>query len=481
MKLLTRKITPVLILAFSCTSCFSQQTNDLDSQPPTTQSDIANNNTQGRPGNPPAATDNSLPPSSLQNQASYSQPSLAPLIKQVSPAVVDISVSGTAAPSNNIFDFMRPDRGGRQFSGLGSGVIIDANQGYIITNYHVIQNANHISIKLISGHHYKAEVIGQDPQSDIALLKIESKQPLTAMKFADSDKLQVGDFAIAIGNPFGLGQTVTTGIVSALGRSGLNLQNLENYIQTDAAINSGNSGGALVNLKGELIGINTAILGPNGGNIGIAFAIPANMVKNLTQQLLEHGEIQRGILGIKGGEVTQELAKSFDLNVTQGAFIYQVTPNSAADEAGLEAGDVITAINGTKINSFSALRAKIGTLRAGKEVTLDFIRDNKKQRVKAILGGIEQPIVSAQLPEALDGATLKNSDQQDPYSGVSVVSVQTNSMAEKSGLLAGDIIVAVNRTRIHNKKQLLNELNKPQQMLALNVMRNNRSLYIVLN
>lgn len=413
--------------------------------------------------------------------AGQNLPSLAPLIKQVSPAVVDISVTGTTAARGNIFDFMQPNRPNQNFSGLGSGVIIDAQQGYIITNYHVIQDANHISIKLISGHQYKAKVIGQDPQSDIALLKIDSKEPLVAIQFADSDQLQVGDFTLAIGNPFGLGQTVTSGIVSALGRSGLNLQNLENYIQTDAAINSGNSGGALLNLKGELIGINTAILGPNGGNIGIAFAIPSNMVRNLTQQLLEHGEIQRGILGIKGGEVTPELAKSFDLNVNKGAFIYQVTPDSAADQAGLQAGDVITAINGAKVNSFSALRAKIGTLRAGKEITLEFIRDKQKQTVKARLGGSTQAKTTAQLPEALEGATLKNSTKQQGYSGVNVVSIERNSMAEKAGLMVGDIIVAVNRTRIHNKKQLLAELNKPQEMLALNIMRNNRSLYIVLN
>ena len=340
-------------------------------------------------------------------------PSLAPLIKEVSPAVVNISVSGASL-----------NQGAQQFSGLGSGVIIDADKGYIITNYHVIEKANQITISLVSGHQYKAKVIGQDPQSDIALLQIESDRPLVAIKFSDSDKLQVGDFTIAIGNPFGLGQTVTSGIVSALGRSGLNLQNLENYIQTDAAINSGNSGGALLNLNGELIGINTAILGPNGGNIGIAFAIPANMVKNLTQQLLEFGEIRRGILGIKGGEVTPDLAKSFDLEVTHGAFIYQVTPNSAADKAGLKAGDVITAVNGTPIKSFSALRAKIGTLSAGKEVSLQAIQDNKSKTIKVVLGGNTTASINSLLPVVFEGATLSDSKANQKFIGVNVVKVR---------------------------------------------------------
>lgn len=209
-----------------------------------------------------------------------------------------------------------------------------------------------------------------------------------AIKFADSDQLQVGDFSIAIGNPFGLGQSVTLGIVSALGRSGLNLKNLENYIQTDATINSGNSGGALVNLRGELIGINTAILGANGGSIGIAFAIPSNMVKNVLQQLLEYGEVKRAILGLKGGEVTPELAKKFALPVTKGAFVYQVTAGSAADNAGLKTGDVVTAINATAVNSFAALRAKIGTLRAGELITLDIIQGSQRKTINVVLGGI---------------------------------------------------------------------------------------------
>jgi len=417
-------------------------------------------------------------------------PTLAPLIKKVSPAVVDISVFGksTATPSvpNELLEFLQPQRPPQQFSGLGSGVIIDAQQGYIITNYHVIENADDIVISLTSGHQYKATVIGQDPQSDIALLQIDSKQPLVAITFANSDQLQVGDFTIAIGNPFGLGQTVTSGIVSALGRSGLNLQNLENYIQTDAAINSGNSGGALLNLNGELIGINTAILGPNGGNIGIAFAIPSNMVKNLTQQLLEFGEIRRGILGIKGGEVTADLAKSFSLDVTKGAFIYQVTPNSAADKAGLKAGDVITAINGTAIKSFAALRAKIGTLSAGKKISLSVIQDNKYKNINVILGGNTTTAktktnLTPILPVIFEGAILKDIAPGQAVAGVNVVAVKQNSMASRIGLLEGDKIIAVNKTAISNQVELISALEQAKSMRALNIMRNNRLIYIILD
>lgn len=394
-------------------------------------------------------------------------PSLAPLIKEVSPAVVNISVSGQ-------------DQGSQQFSGLGSGVIVDAEKGYIITNHHVIEKAKQITISLVSGHQYQARVIGQDPQSDIALLQIKSKQPLVAINFSDSDELQVGDFTIAIGNPFGLGQTVTSGIVSALGRSGLNLQNLENYIQTDAAINSGNSGGALLNLNGELIGINTAIIGPNG-NIGIAFAIPANMVKNLTQQLLEFGEIRRGILGIKGGEVTPDLAKSFALDITFGAFIYQVTPNSAADKAGLKAGDVITAVNGTPIKSFSALRAKIGSLSVGKEVSLEAVQDNKPKNIKVILGGNTTASISSILPIVFEGATLTDTTNNQKIAGVNVLKISPNSMADRVGLVQGDIIIAINRTRISNQEQLISAYKNIKTMRALNIMRDNRPIYLMLD
>lgn len=255
-------------------------------------------------------------------------PSLAPMLEKVTPAVVSIAVEGTQVSRQRLPDqfrfFFGPDFPTEQlqerpFRGLGSGVIINADKGYVVTNYHVINGAEKIRVKLYDGREFDAELVGGDEMSDVALLKLNKAKNLTEIRIADSDKLRVGDFAVAIGNPFGLGQTVTSGIVSALGRSGLNIENFENFIQTDAAINSGNSGGALVNLNGELIGINTAILGPNGGNVGIGFAIPSNMMKNLTDQILEFGEVKRGMLGVQGGEITSELADALGYESSKGA------------------------------------------------------------------------------------------------------------------------------------------------------------------
>ena len=308
-------------------------------------------------------------PAVVEGQA---MPSLAPMLEKVLPSVVSIAIEGKQKSTYNQFDdlpeefkfFFGPDAFGergqrdRAFRGLGSGAIIDAEKGYIITNNHVITGADKITVQLQDGREFKAKLIGADEMSDVALIQVEKPKNLTALKFADSDKLRVGDFTVAIGNPFGLGQTVTSGIVSALGRSmGSDSGNYENYIQTDAAVNRGNSGGPLVNLQGELIGINTAIISPSGGNAGIAFAIPSNMANNLVQQILEFGEVRRGILGIKGGELNAELAKAFDIDAQQGAFVSEVLPDSAAEKAGLKAGDVIIAMNGQKVASFAEMRA----------------------------------------------------------------------------------------------------------------------------
>ena len=258
-------------------------------------------------------------------------PSLAPMLEHATPAVVSISVIGThKVPQQNVpdaFKFFFGNKGKNQgqpqqrpFRGLGSGVIIDSDEGYVVTNNHVIENADKIMITLKDGRQLEAKKLGSDAKSDIALLQIDSDN-LSEIKLADSDNLRVGDFTVAIGSPFGLGQTVTSGIVSALGRSNLNIEHYEDFIQTDAAINSGNSGGALVNLRGELIGINTAILGPSGGNVGIGFAIPSNMMHNLVTQIIEFGEVHRGILGVSGRSVNSEIAKAMELETSQGGFI----------------------------------------------------------------------------------------------------------------------------------------------------------------
>ena len=431
--------------------------------------------------------------SSLPIQAALPQfldnqrvPSLAPMLEHATPSVVLISVKGTHEVKQQIPDAFRyffgnPRRAPsqeREFRGLGSGVIIDADEGYIVTNNHVIDEADEIQVTLKDGRQIKAKKIGADEASDIALLQID-EDDLKEIPMADSDKLRVGDFAVAIGSPFGLGQTVTSGIVSALGRSGLNIENYEDFIQTDAAINSGNSGGALVNLKGELIGINTAILGPNGGNVGIGFAIPSNMVKNLVNQIIEYGEVRRGVLGVAGRSVNSEIAKALELEVNQGAFVEQVMPDSAASEAGIKAGDVIIKVNGKAVKTFNEVRAKIGSIGAGQKVKITVIRKNGKEKTfnvtlrKADTAKIE----AAALHRMLDGAELENSEDDQ---GVMVVDVAERSPAKAIGLRKGDIITGINRTRIENIGDLRSYLKDHKGVFALNIVRNGSSLFLMI-
>lgn len=416
-------------------------------------------------------------------------PSLAPMLEKVTPAVVSIAVEGTQVSRQRIPDqfrfFFGPDFPTEQlqerpFRGLGSGVVINADKGYVVTNYHVINGAEKIRVQLHDGREYDAELVGGDQMADIALIKLDKAKNLTQIKIADSDKLRVGDFTVAIGNPFGLGQTVTSGIVSALGRSGLNIENFENFIQTDAAINSGNSGGALVNLNGELIGINTAILGPNGGNVGIGFAIPANMMKNLTDQILEFGEVKRGMLGVQGGEITSELAEALGYYSSKGAFVSQVLPDSAADKAGIKAGDIITSVNGKKIDTFAELRAKVATLGAGKTVELGIVRDGKSRSFDVTLGEQSNAKTKAdKLHEGLTGAELSNTTDQDPIEGVKVASVEKDSPAANYQIEKDDIIIGVNRKRVKNIAELRKILEKTPNVLALNIQRGDRSIYLV--
>ncbi|MCE7616309.1 DegQ family serine endoprotease [Vibrio fluvialis] len=416
-------------------------------------------------------------------------PSLAPMLEKVTPAVVSIAVEGTQVSRQRIPEqfrfFFGPDFPTEQlqerpFRGLGSGVVINASKGYVVTNYHVINGAEKIRVQLHDGREYDAELVGGDQMSDIALLKLDKAKNLTEIKIADSDQLRVGDFAVAIGNPFGLGQTVTSGIVSALGRSGLNIENFENFIQTDAAINSGNSGGALVNLNGELIGINTAILGPNGGNVGIGFAIPSNMMKNLADQILEFGEVKRGMLGVQGGEITSELADALGYDSSKGAFVSQVLPDSAADKAGLKAGDIIVSINGKKIETFAELRAKVATLGAGKTVKLGVIRDGKEKTYDVTLGEQSNNKTKAdKLYQGLTGAELSNTTDSDSIQGVKVTAVEKDSPAEGYQLQKDDIIIGVNRKRVKNIAELRAVLEKNPNVLALNIQRGDRTIYLV--
>lgn len=308
------------------------------------------------------------------------------------------------------------------------------------------------------------------------MLQIEAKN-LVAIKTSDSDELRVGDFAVAIGNPFGLGQTVTSGIVSALGRSGLGIEMLENFIQTDAAINSGNSGGALVNLKGELIGINTAIVAPGGGNVGIGFAIPANMVKNLVAQIAEHGEVRRGVLGISGRDLDSQLAQGFGLDTQHGGFVNEVTAGSAAEKAGIKAGDIIVSVDGRAIKSFQELRAKVATMGAGAKVELGLIRDGDKKTVNVTLGEASQTTEKAAgaVHPMLQGASLENASK-----GVEITEVAQGSPAAMSGLQKGDVIVGINRSAVKDLKSLKEQLKDQEGAVALKILRGKSLLYLVL-
>ncbi|ATW44339.1 Do family serine endopeptidase [Glaesserella parasuis] len=430
-------------------------------------------------------------PTAVNGQA---LPSLAPMLEKVRPAVVSIAIEGKtqasasrrAVPEEFEFffgpDMFRDGGSPRQFKGEGSGVIIDAKKGYVVTNNHVIDNADKITVKLEDGREFKAKLVGADPMSDVALIQLENPKNLTEIKIADSDKLRVGDFTVAIGNPFGLGQTVTSGIVSALGRSTGDIdEGYESYIQTDAAVNRGNSGGPLINLNGELIGINTAIISPSGGNAGIAFAIPSNMANNLVQQIIEFGEVKRGLLGIKGGELNADLAKAFDVNAQQGAFVSEVMPESAAAKAGLKAGDVITGLNGQKIRSFAELRAKVATTGAGKEIELTYLRDGKEKNVKVTLQSDEQTKTSAKsLLPSLNGAEFSNYNEKG-IKGVEITKVEKNSLAEARGFRKGDVIVGVNRRTIENLGELRKVLDSNPSAIALNILRDSSNFYVIIN
>ncbi|WP_449567178.1 serine endoprotease DegQ [Lelliottia nimipressuralis] len=415
-------------------------------------------------------------------------PSLAPMLEKVLPAVVSVKVEGTAAQSQRVPEELKkyfgeegPDQPAQPFEGLGSGVVIDAAKGYVLTNNHVISQADKISVQMNDGREFDAKLIGGDDQSDIALLQIQNPSNLTQIVIADSDKLRVGDFAVAVGNPFGLGQTATSGIVSALGRSGLNLEGLENFIQTDASINRGNSGGALLNLNGELIGINTAILAPGGGSIGIGFAIPSNMAKTLAQQLIESGEIKRGLLGIKGMEMSADIAKAFNLNVQRGAFVSEVLANSGSAKAGVKSGDVIVSLNGKPLNSFAELRSRIATTEPGTKVKLGLLRDGKPLDVEVTLDKSTSASASAELiAPALQGAALSDGQLKDGTKGITIESVEKSSPAAQAGLHQDDLIIGVNRNRVQSIAELRKVLESKPTVIALQIVRGNDTLYILL-
>jgi serine protease Do/serine protease DegQ len=428
-----------------------------------------------------------LPQSDSQGEA---LPSLSPMIKKVAPAVVNIATYSTLRQNPNpllndpffrrFFDVpnipQQPQK--RRQQSAGSGVIVDADKGIVMTNYHVIKGADEVMVSLVDGRHFQGEVLGTDPDLDIAILKIKAKN-LVELAMANSDQLEVGDFVVAIGNPFGLGQTVTTGIVSALGRTGLGIEGYENFIQTDASINPGNSGGALVNLRGELVGINTAIIAPAGGNVGIGFAIPINMAKASMQQILEHGEVKRGQLGIGIQDITPDLREAFNLNNGEnGVLITHVAEDTPAEKAGLKSGDLILAVDGEATRSTGQLRSQIGMRTIGDSVKLTILRDGKQKTVKVTIG---EPLGIAasqgKLHPLFEGVQLENTPDK---AGVLVARMSPTSPAAFSGLRPGDIIVSANKKPVTDLASLKRALEGEPSSILLRINREGGSLFIVI-
>ena len=433
-------------------------------------------------GAAPAAT----PPLPLRDGV----PTLAPLLEKITPAVVNVSVETRAPRRHNPLlrdpffrRFLPDDVPARPRQSAGSGVIVDAARGLVLTNHHVVARADAVTVTLKDKRSFEAEVVGSDPGTDVALLKIEA-DGLAALPIGDSDALEVGDFVIAIGNPFGLGQTVTSGIVSALGRSGINLHGYEDFIQTDASINPGNSGGALVNLHGELIGINTAIIGRAGG---IGFAVPTRIAIAVMRQLSEHGEMQRGRIGVTIQDLTPDRAEALDLDVEYGAIVSRVESGSPAEEAGLQAGDVIVAVDGVGTEGSRDLRNAIGMVRVGEAVEVDVQRERRRLRLSVRVGGDAQTgarLGTVEPPPALEGAALRDLRQGDPahgrIEGVIAAEVEPGSPAARNGIRPGDVIVAVNRRRVRNAADLEAAFEQAGSVLALNVLRGNARLFIVI-
>ncbi|MEY4640126.1 MAG: hypothetical protein RLZZ227_120 [Pseudomonadota bacterium] len=438
-----------------------------------------------------------------QVAAATERPGVAGMLQEITPSVVNIAVTGSVPMQQNpllndpffrrFFDLpelqqqqpqMRPTQS------VGSGVIIDADKGYVLTNHHVVDGAEQIQITLQDKRMLDAKLIGSDAGTDIALLQVEATN-LKAIPRSDSDTLRVGDFVAAIGNPFGLGQTVTTGIVSAVDRSGIGgVEVYEDFIQTDASINPGNSGGALVDYDGRLVGINSAIIAPAGGNVGIGFAVPINMAMSIVDQLVEFGEVRRGMLGVQITDLTPDVVEALDLDdVIDGAVVSVVSPDSPAEAAGIQAGDIITGVNGASIVSSSDLRNTIGLLREGSEVQIELIRDQRRVTVNAEIGSAPGSQVAegsqpAEVSNALSGAQLTDIPRDHPQygkvEGAFVANVQQASRAWDGGLRSGDIITSINRQRVDSADAAEEVLQSNTGTLALNIQREDASQFLIM-
>jgi serine protease Do/serine protease DegQ len=426
-------------------------------------------------------------------------PTLAPMIEQISPAVVNIAVTSSVTgraqtPQDELlrrfFDFDGPPGSAprdRAIEGAGSGVIVDSANGYILTNHHVIANADKITVTLLENRSLVARVVGTDEGSDLAVLQVEARN-LTSIPFGDSSTLRVGDYVVAIGNPFGFTNSVTSGIVSALGRSGLNPAAFEDFIQTDASINPGNSGGALVNLKGELVGINSAIISRTGGNVGIGFSIPVNFVRAIMDQLIATGTVRRGLLGVRISDVTPDVAATLGLPGNSGALVTEVNRDSAAEQAGIQTYDVITSVNGTKLRDSGSLRSAIGLLPPGERVTVALLRGGREQTVTAVLGELE-PVAAVtaappseqrnELDVVFEGADIVDSTAENGVAGLLVTRVDPGSPAAARGLRPGDVITKVNRVPVETLAEAV-PIMKDARAILLEVQRGDRSSVILM-
>lgn len=410
-------------------------------------------------------------------------PSLAPVLKRVTPTVVNINTQTRVRVSSPLLDdpffrrfFNIPDAPRERVSqSLGSGVIVDAEKGYVLTNNHVIAGADEISVGLKDGRSLDAKLIGSDPDTDLAVVQIPAEN-LTALQLANSDELQVGDFVVAVGNPFGLGQTVTSGIVSALGRTGLRGLEYQNFIQTDASINPGNSGGALINLRGELVGINSAIFTPSGGNVGIGFAIPSSMARHVMDELIMFGQVRRGTLGVFVQDLTPELAGAFGLNVGKGVLVAEVVANSSAEKAGLRPGDVLLSLEKGEINNSQDFHNAEGQFPLGESLGVEYLRDGKTRNTKLVIESI--PMVDGgELDRRLEGAKFSELTvryKQRNLSGVLLHELQSRSRLDREGLAEGDIIIGVNRQRIRNLVDFTEELENTRGSILLELNRGGR-------
>lgn len=414
-------------------------------------------------------------------------PSLAPVLERVTPSVVNVYTQTRVRVRSPLLDdpffrrfFNVPDRARERVSqSLGSGVIVDADKGYVLTNNHVIAGADDISVTLSDGRSFDAEVIGTDPDTDLAMVRIPAED-LEALPFADSKELRVGDFVVAVGNPFGLGQTVTSGIVSALGRSAFRGLEFQNFIQTDASINPGNSGGALINLRGELVGINSAIFTPSGGNVGIGFAIPSAMAWHVMEQLAEYGEVRRGTLGIFVQDLTTDLAGAFDLEKGSGVLVAEIDPGSAADEAGLEAGDVITRIGDYPVGSAQEFHNYEGQFPVDDTVQLTYLRDGKTKKARLTVQALDR-LQGGDLDHRLLGATFEDiplKARSNRVRGVLLTELQGESRLARRGMRPGDIVTGANRQSVRDLDEFRAVVDGIDGALYLEVLRGGRD-YVV--